>query len=392
MNDRPVRASLVDVFENFFGEGVERLAPASVEGLAPERQRELVELLDMHLDAAAGDEFHEDVVLLDSMSDPVIIVDDPSEPMTTRRAKQVALYHTEVVIPMQPLWIDYDLVGPKYVAALLQWCRVHHPLLRGHVLSFIRTPRLELDEDSEREVLELLRAEVRRAENAVLKPLVEFEPDEVVGDALETALSVMLRDLGRAAMLGRGISFLDREGGELAGTVADLVRRSEALKELSMARVLERLALPAIDQLPNQDFVEIRLQSEDFEEFRGVLGRAVAKTQEEAAAGKDWQAAFRSNLDEPRWRAELLRRELKDKALRKFMHDKSQGYVVSALSSATFAVASGLATGQIDPAFIAAQFGVSVPLSTLLALLFRQSTARKERLLRFYNVLLHDPV
>ena len=187
------------------------------------------------------------------------------------------------------------------------------------------------------------------------------------------------------------MSFLDREGGELAGIVADLVERTAARRDLSLSHELQRLDLAAIDQLPDEDFVAIRMQSEDFGEFRGVLERALHGTRDHAQRGGDWQRAFRANLEEVRWRAELLRRDVKDKAVTRYLRQKSQGYTIGALSGATFALSAGLVTGELAPAMIAAQFGISIPLSTLISLLFRQRTDRPRRLLRFYNVLLDEP-
>ena len=47
---------------------------------------------------------------------------------------------------------------------------------------------------------------------------------------------------------------------------------------LSHASLLRDLELPALDDIPDEDFVSIRLESEDFDAFRAVLGRALKDT------------------------------------------------------------------------------------------------------------------
>ena len=137
MSENSPRASIVDVFENYLGQRIQTTRDGTVGRLTIDQQRELVDLVDVHLRLTSESDLPDDAVLLDSMSDPVLVHDDPTTPMTTRRAKQVALYHGEVMIPMYPQRLEFDMVGPTYLDALLRWSRLHHELLRGHVLTLV---------------------------------------------------------------------------------------------------------------------------------------------------------------------------------------------------------------------------------------------------------------
>lgn len=101
------RASLLDVFENFLGASIAAITDHHLESLAPSEANELVEQIDIFLEAASYEEFPEDAIALDGFASPIIIPFDRTEPQTTRRAKQVSLAHSEVIIPLQEVGLDY---------------------------------------------------------------------------------------------------------------------------------------------------------------------------------------------------------------------------------------------------------------------------------------------
>ena len=102
------RSSIVDVFENYFGENIDRLASESMRKLPTGQAEELVYEADKYLESVQGSFIPTEAVVLDSLTNPILIPEDQSEPTTTLKAKQVALYHREVVIPIQPLAMDFE--------------------------------------------------------------------------------------------------------------------------------------------------------------------------------------------------------------------------------------------------------------------------------------------
>ena len=109
------------------------------------------------------------------------------------------------------------------------------------------------------------------------------------------------------------------------------------------------------------------MESEDFGEFRSVLKRALGKTSREVKEGRDLDSSFRNNLDEVRWRAELLRRDTRDKALARYLKPAAQNVALGSFVSTAAAAAAALVQGPMGVASLAARFGTSAILGTLLA-------------------------
>lgn len=158
----------------------------------------------------------------------------------------------------------------------------------------------------------------------------------------------------------------------------------------SHAVLLHDLELPAIEDLADEDFVSIRLESEDFEEFRNVLGRALARTSKEVKGGHELNSSFQNNLDEVRWRAEMLRQDVRDKSLARYLKPAVQNVAIGSFVSTAATAAADSVQGASDITSLAARFGVSAVLGTLFALLVYSPPARKQRLLRYYDVLLDE--
>jgi len=82
------RSSLLDVFENFMGASIAVITDHHLESLAPSEASELVEQIDIFLEAASGEDFPEDAIALDGFASPIIIPFDRTEPQTSRIPRQ----------------------------------------------------------------------------------------------------------------------------------------------------------------------------------------------------------------------------------------------------------------------------------------------------------------
>jgi hypothetical protein len=157
----------------------------------------------------------------------------------------------------------------------------------------------------------------------------------------------------------------------------------------AQASLLRELELPAIEDLRDEDFVGIRQDSEGFDEFRSVLGRALRDTAADFESGKDLNTAFQAHLGEVRWKAELLTRDVKTKTFSRFFRSGAQNVTIGSFVSTAAAAAATIAQhAALEPVSLAARFGTSTVLGTLLALLLYKRQASPKRLLRFYDVLL----
>jgi hypothetical protein len=387
----------VDVFENFFRTEITKLSASSVYALSKSQADELVEGIDAHLAAAQADILPDEAVVLDSMASPIIVADDRTEPRTTRRAKQVALTHREVVIPVQPIHIDYQQCGRKYPASLLEWTCRNAGLVRAHVLTLAGRPNVLaiFGVDYAKELAGDITEELMSPEHAsLLKTLLTPESFADVHerrDSLEAFVYAAMGDAVAAGAFGSNLSFIDSDSGRLYGRMASIARDQFATRSvpISHATLLENLDLPAIGEVSDEDFVQIRLQSEDFAEYRSVLGRVLDKTGADYQVGTDLNVAFRGQLDEIRWRAELLRRDVKDKSLKRYLRSTLQSVTLGSVVSTAATAADHATTGPLLVETLAARFGVSVVLGSLIAMFSYSPPNRKTRLLRFYDVLLN---
>lgn len=391
------RASLVDVFENVLGAPISAITDQNLERLSPSQADDLVEQIDIFLAAASLEEFPDDAIALDGFASPIIIPYDRTEPRTTRRAKQVALAHSEVIIPLQEVSLDYARYGRSHLESLCAWTRRNEKLLRAHVFSPARTPELldAFEPDQITELADWLMENLTLAgrESDLQKLIPDWRSKD--RDELLTALSPIvystMQDAVGGGAFGTGLSFTQATAGLFYRFCAETVGgvASDAPSSLfSHAALLHDLELPAIEDLADDDFVGIRMESEDFGEFRTVLTWALDKTSREVKEGRDLNSSFRSNLDEVRWRAELLRRDTRDKALARYLKPATQNVAIGSIVSTAAASAASSVDGSLDMTSLAARFGASAILGTLFALLVYSPPTRKRRLLRFYDVLL----
>ena len=102
------RPSILNVFEEYFGESVTHLSSDSITKLPKDQCDDFVYKLDEFLKEATGHDYPDDAVMMDSMSDPFIVAHDITRPRTTRRLKQVALNHPEVVILTRPTFSSHS--------------------------------------------------------------------------------------------------------------------------------------------------------------------------------------------------------------------------------------------------------------------------------------------
>lgn len=384
------RASIVDVFENFFGDHLGNLSAESLTSLPRARTDELVESVDRFLELEVESDFNEDAICVDSLANPILAPRDPTEPLTTRKAKQVSLMHSEVVFPMTPLFLEYASSGLTHVADLLLWARKNERLLRKHVFTLMLRPNFlhVMGYEAGNELLQSLTDLLMEPRFvAVRQRFAEVESDR---EAIEAALAAVLTDAVSSGTVRGVIEFLDQDAGLLYDALAGgelLASLSEASDSPTMS-VVQRLDLPAIDAVSDEDFVAIRLNSEDFASFRDTFGRALEKTKSALDSGAALDSAFRSSLDEVRFKAELLRTSIKDKALLPFLRKALQSASVGALVGTASAWAADVSRDAVLPSALAARGSAAFIASALLALVFYRAPTREERLLRFYNVLL----
>ena len=390
----PAPETVVDILEQFFGESVSKLGGGSVAKLPTDHQIDLNDTIADFLRRASEKDYPEDAVVLDCISDPIMIDEDLSSPRTTRRAKQVALLHETVIIP---LVADFVPSGPYSLPVLLNWVRSNESLLRHQVFALTAQPDVwgVIGEETIAEIVEASKEFLFHDDQTELLHDLDLNTELLSGghltrdEAIENALVCALIDTMNPSLLGTNSTFLDTDSSKFLELLLKVAGSCGEPPPLTDASILETLELPAITQLPDEDFVSIRLQSEDFGEFRSALGRVLEKTRSDAE-GSSLQDAFSGNLDEIRWRAELLRRDIKDQTLRKYLGKKWQGYTVGALAGASVAAAKTTVAGTIDSALLAVGTGSAVVFNTLFSLLQYCPAHRKRRMLRFYCSLLGE--
>lgn len=389
------RASIVDVFENFFGSRMQVLSPSNVFSLGTQQTRDLVEAIDLFLEASAEEEFQPGTVCLESLANPIILEHDSEEPRTTRRAKQVALMHREVVIPIQPLW-THNARARSYVASLIRWARPNELLLRAHVLSLMRRQNVVAIAGQDR-----IRAVVDWAVDVVSTPECGEIYRMLLGapgtgrlsdrEAIEASIYTALTDAVNCGNAGTSLSFLHQDSWGLHDALLS-IGPAFAPDGLALPRnvsLLANLELPAIADVSDDDFVAIRLQSEDFEEFRETLGRVLEKTETQIAHGQQLDDAFQGSLDEVRWKAEMLRRELSDKVLPRYLKKTAQLAAVGTIVSTSGAIAADVTNGiDLSSVAVGSRAATTLLVAALMSLLQYTSQKRPARLLRFYDVLL----
>lgn len=399
------RRSLVDVFESFFEDDIEQLPDDGVASLPKEFADDLVEAIDDFLEESREQRFPDEAVMLDALSSPIIVADDKTEPRTTRRARQAALLHREVVIPLQPLFVDYKCCenhaeASRYPESLLAWTRRNAVLLRRHVISVTGRPSPfdVLGYDNTVELAAELTGIVLQPEFDALRKRIVAPRDRGTDEERETVSAWIysaIIDLINAGSLNGNLSFLDSSSGDVFAEIVRLAstpKASPVSAPASDIQILQSLDLPAIDEVSDEDFIAIRLQSDEFEELRGALGRVLSKTTTDLRNGANLREAFRSNLEEIHLRAEAMRREIKDKSLRRFLRSTMQGVTLGAITSTASAASSDLSMGQTHLSALTARFATSVALGTFLAALFYTPPTRSRRLLRFYDVLTDERV
>lgn len=249
------RASIIDVFENFFGDDISRLSADFVMKLPSGRGDELVHHIDEFLASEASAEFSQDAVCIDGLANPILVADDPMEPKTTRKAKQVGLMHTEVVFPIPPLALEHAISGVKHTAGLLVWSRANHRLLREHVFSLMMRPNFfaVAGEATANELLQFLT-------DLLLEPRFEpvarrFTVDPGDREAVEAAVASVLTDAMSSGTVRGAITFLDEDGGLLYDALGggELLGALPGGSQASpTSSLLEKLDLPAIDNVVNE--------------------------------------------------------------------------------------------------------------------------------------------
>lgn len=389
------RSSVVDVFENFFGEDINRLTPASLQKLPADRTEELAYEVDKYLESVQGALIPAEAVVLDSLTNPILISRDRTELTTTRKAKQVALYHREVVIPIQPLEMDLREGESGYLEALLSWSRTNDRLLRTHVFSLvqrlnpIRTFGQSECEEIVASVAEFIldNDELRRGVSLPMFRAGSVEEREWIEDSVWSVLT----DSANSGQLGANLSFLEPEAGRLYHELAKTLGEAPTLSDSgASAEVLVQLALPAVDDIRDEDFIAIRTQADEFEEFRSVLGRVLRNTRTEVADGVELQDIFEDHLHEVRTRALLLRSELKDRSVKGYLRNSFQSYSLGAFASGTGAVLTAGLTGSLALGPLMAGTALSTVAGTLAAVLLYRPPTREARMLRFYSALLGE--
>lgn len=338
----PERSSIIDVFENFFGTTISKINDKHIGKLSNNQTTELVELLDMFLEATTNEEFAEDSNTLDGFASPIIIPFDESEPKTTRRAKQVALLHSEVIFPLQEISLDYSRYGRMHLESLRRWSERNEKLLKSHVFTLSQVPNpldyfdpLQISELGDWLIENLLKPE-NKAELEKLIPNWKAEDKADLQSNLSSITHSTLQDAYGSVFFGNNLSFTDKTTGYFYNFCTKNVANSlpnDIPALFSDSALLHSLELPAIDDIKDEDFVGIRLESEDFEDLRDTLKRSMKKTADKIEKGEDLNQSFKNSLDEVRWKAEILRKDLSDKSLSKYLKTTTQNVAVGSFVS-----------------------------------------------------------
>ena len=391
------RSSIVDVFENYFGENIDHLTSESMRKLPTGQAEELVYEVDKYLESVQGSFIPTEAVVLDSLTNPILIPEDQSEPTTTLKAKQVALYHREVVIPIQPLAMDFEESASSQIESLLTWSRNNNRLLRTHVFSLVQRMN-PIRAFGQTECEELVASatdfifddeELRRRVSLSMFRSGSAEEREWIEDSVWS----ILLDAANSGQLGANLSFIEPEAGRLYHELAKTLGDAPALRNTgAKAEVLEQLTLPAVEDIRDEDFVAIRTLSDDFEEFRNILGRVLRNTHTGITKGTELQDAFEDQLYEVRTKAHLLRSELKDRSLKSYLRGSLQSYSLGAFASGTGAALTAGLTGTLALGPLAAGTALSAVVGTLATVLMYRPPTREARMLRFYSSLLGDKV
>ena len=269
MSPTAPRASIVDVFENFLGGAIDSITESDFQKLTAAQASDLVAQLDLFLEAASREEYPDDAVTLDGFASPIIIPYDRSEPRTTRRAKQVSLVHSEVIIPLQEVSQDYSKFGSAHLSSLGEWARRNEKLLRAHVLSLGRAPELLdlLDLDDVTELADWLMENLARAEHrdALERLIPDWQrkaKDDLLADLSPIVYSTMA-DAIAGGVFRTGLSFTQETAGRFYQFCAGMLQSGGEDKTalFSHTALLRDLELPAIDDLKDEDFVGIRMES-----------------------------------------------------------------------------------------------------------------------------------
>lgn len=407
------RTSLVDVFEHCFEANIQSISSNDIVKMSRGAFDEVVQRIDKSLIDACDQDFPDHAILLDGMADPVLCRDDP-QLKTRRAAKQAALMHEEVVVPILPLHFYMKESKDRSVhianlASLLQWTQQNEPLLRRHIVTLVSPPSAT-DVLGRQEVVTLS----RELAEALMRPEFcsfrsKYVPanDRCTAEEFKTIDAIVcsaLGDITNSCRLNTNLAFLDQMWADVYSIIVQMLRRSESvdvpdhfdLERLNMsgpnsqAQVLQTLEVPAIDDIADEDFIAIRLNSDDFHALRASLRRVLTNTQIDLRAGLTLKDAFRKNTTELVIRARELQGQLRDKSLLSFLRSNAQTVTLGAVTQAASTIVADMALGQPHAAYVAAQFLSQLAFGILLTALAQSPTRRVQRQLRFYEALV-DP-
>ena len=392
------RPSIVDVFENFLKDDIAGIKPEKLQKLNDAQQAEISEEIDRFLIAAQSNDYSPDAVVLDGMASPITLPHDRSQPRTTRRAKQIALAHSEVIFSLEEYELSRNLFGVEILISFVRWVQTNAPLLRHHVFSLVGNAN-PLDTISPAELMAMtddVRSDIGISELVEnYSELSEF-PDADLSDATRAKLTeragglllCALQDAASAGRFGAGLSFTDVQS---AAMFQRLVRKGSThpLSRIDQAALLGSLEIPAIDDLPDDDFILIRNESEGFSQFRSVLSRSLQETSERVDRGQDLDQAFARSLTEVRVLAENLRAKTRETGLRRFMKENNQNIAMgTVMTAAATAVTNPVSLSSLHATV--PPIGAALVAGTIYALLTQKPLGKDRRLLRFYDVLLGD--
>lgn len=386
------RPSIVDVFENFLLDDITRVDDGTLKKLSSKEQDELADRIDEFLVAAQTDQFADDAVVMDGFASPIILSNDTSLPRTTRRAKQVALAHTEIIFPLEEYGLAHRELGISRLVSFFAWVKSNTPLLRSHVFSLAAAPSpLDLiSADTMMEIIDEGRGEDHR--KALADAYSSLNGDRLLScledlGEIGALIAATLQDGAASGRFAADLSFTHVPSGAMFRSLMETSTREGDEALFRHARMLNDLELPAIDDLRDEDFVLIRDEAEDFDAFRSTLSRSLKETEDKIERGVELDEAFNASLDEVRWRAELLREKTSERGLFGFMKEQGQGVAMgTVMTSAAAAAASPFVLASAP--LVAAQAGAALAAGALFALMTFRSPKREQRLLRFYDVLL----
>jgi hypothetical protein len=393
-------ASVVDVFENYLGEHISRITSTTVAKLSPEQQLALSNLLAtfVHESTLARTYFQESV-LADYTCNPYFANHDHEQPALSKKLMHLILYYPRVLLQ----WDECEAfdsshrfgIDRQYLGYLAEYVRNAADLFRRGILLPIDSRPLISDKARQDcwDLAHRLSGNVPLCKYARPRlPIRGVVKKGELKEFVEAFLTPVYEDLRLSRRTNAAPAFVDPVSDALFRyhLQRGRVQCNTQTEQGMLSSTLMALRLPALQDIAPADFIAIREQSEDFEEYRRVLGAAIRRVNERFTSGRNLDEIFHDEVAPLQFQVRQLQAARKDRSVGQFLKTTALTTTIGGIS---IALASGIceSLGQnfdVLPKLI--QTG-AVPWVTLLYwLFFNRPNRNQERLLRFYNALYED--